>query len=230
LTKNAVTVAYVGRVLGETVPFESGTTNLEVNKYIAGWQFALTTLPVGSKATVYIPSALGYRDQAQSGIPANSTLVFDLDFQQIYISEAEKNQFKTDTTAINTYLESKNITNFVKDPTGIRYVKTTEVLTGIQPALYTKIKTRLTFKLLSDDTKTIATLERIPSETYNGRVVDNIRAVTTVLKLMKEGEKATVYAPSYLAFPTDTITDAGGASLIPPNSNMIIEVELLEVL
>jgi FKBP-type peptidyl-prolyl cis-trans isomerase len=230
LTKNAVTVGYVGRVLGETVPFQTGTTNLEVFKYIPGWQYALTTLPAGSVATVYIPSALAYQDQPQDGIPANSNLVFDLDFQQIYISETEKSQFKTDTTAITTYLTTKNITNYVKDPTGIRYVKTTEVLNGTQPGLYSKIKTKLTFKLLSDDTKTLATLERVPSTTYNGRVVDNIRAVTAALLKMKEGEKVTVYAPSYLAFNTDTITDTGGAPLILPNSVVIIEIELLEVL
>jgi FKBP-type peptidyl-prolyl cis-trans isomerase FkpA len=230
LNKNAVTVAYTGKILGETVPFETGTTNLEVNRYIAGWQYALTTLPVGSVATVYIPSPLGYGNAPQDKIPANSNLVFDLDFQQIYISDTEKNQFKTDTTAINAYLETKNITNFIKDPTGIRYVKTTEVINGFVPDLYSKVKTKLTFKLLSDDTKTVATLERAPNTTYNGRVVDNIRAVTAVLQKMKAGEKATVYAPSYLAFNTDSITDTGNAVIIPANSVVIIEVELLELL
>lgn len=229
LTKNAINVDYTGRVLGETTAFETGTANQELYRYIAGWQYALTTLPAGSEATVYIPSTLAYGNSSKPGIPANSILEFDLKFKDIYVSDTEKNQFKTDTTAINAYLESKNITNFVKHPTGIRYVKTVEVINAFHPDLYTKVKTKLSFKLLSDDSKVVATIDRVPSDTFNGRVVDNIRAITTVLLQMKEGEKATVYAPSYLAFNTDPVSDAGNV-LIPANSVVIIEVELVEMM
>ena len=52
---------------------------------IKGWDEAFTTLTKGTKATVIIPSALGYGPSAvgNGAIPAFSTLVFDVEFVNI---------------------------------------------------------------------------------------------------------------------------------------------------
>lgn len=51
------------------------------NSVIFGWEFAFRRLRPGSKAVMIIPSPLAYRDQASNNrIPANSILVFDIDF------------------------------------------------------------------------------------------------------------------------------------------------------
>jgi FKBP-type peptidyl-prolyl cis-trans isomerase len=229
--KSTVTVAYVGTVLGEIVPFESSTTTGKISSYIAGWQFALTSLPVGSKATIYIPSPLAYGNVAKPKIPANSILVFEVFLKEMASTTTEANQFKADTTAIETYLADKEIVNYVKDPSGIRFVKTLEVPGGaLMPELYTKVKFSLVLKKLSEDTKEIISTTREPQEGFNGRVIDNIRALSILLPQMKEGEKATVYIPSYLGFTTDPITDNAGVVLVPPNTPVIMEIELLDII
>ncbi|MFT3885400.1 MAG: FKBP-type peptidyl-prolyl cis-trans isomerase [Flavobacteriales bacterium] len=51
---------------------------------IAGWSEALQLMPVGSKWKVYIPSGLGFGEQARGeDLPANSVLVFDLELLKI---------------------------------------------------------------------------------------------------------------------------------------------------
>ena len=49
------------------------------NAYVPGFVQALDGQTVGSQVLVVIPPALGYGDQAQGSIPANSTLVFVID-------------------------------------------------------------------------------------------------------------------------------------------------------
>lgn len=228
--RSTVTVAYVGTVLGQITPFESGTTTGKISDYIPGWQYALTTLPVGSKAVIYIPSPLAYGSVEKPKIPKNSILVFEVFLKEMAFTTTEQNQFKTDTTAIVNYLADKEIVDFVEDPTGIRFVKTLEVPAGVSPELYDKVKFKLTLKKLSDDTKELITVTREPQEGFNGRVVDNIRALMILLPQMREGEKATLYFPSYLGFSTDAVTDNSGAVLLPANTPAIMEVELLDVL
>ena len=51
-----------------------------MSQVIRGWHSALMAMKKGEKATVYIPSALGYGDQgAGDRIPPNSILVFDIE-------------------------------------------------------------------------------------------------------------------------------------------------------
>lgn len=231
--KSTVTVAYVGTVLGQVVPFESSTTTGKISSYIAGWQYALTSLPVGSKAKIYIPSPLAYGNVAKPNIPANSILVFDIFLKEMASNTTEANQFKADTTAIETYLADKEIVDYVKDPSGFRFVKTLEVPGGApMPDLYTQVKFSLVLKTLTDDTKELIKITREPQAGFNGRVIDNIRALAILLPKMKQGEKATVYIPSYLGFSTDPITDNNNnnAVLVPANTPVIMEIELLDVI
>ena len=50
---------------------------------IKGWQTGLLNTPVGSKIKLIIPPAVGYGSQPKPGIPANSTLVFDVQLLDI---------------------------------------------------------------------------------------------------------------------------------------------------
>lgn len=63
---------------------------LGVNRVIRGWDEGVALLPLGSKATFFIPSRLGYAAQAvpgnpnnPKGIPANSILIFDVELNNI---------------------------------------------------------------------------------------------------------------------------------------------------
>lgn len=50
---------------------------------ISGFEFAISMMHPGEKATVIFPSRLGYGAQASGDIPANSPLIFELELVQV---------------------------------------------------------------------------------------------------------------------------------------------------
>ncbi len=54
-----------------------------LNQVIKGWTEGLQYMPVGSKYQFYIPYYLAYGEQPQNGIPAYSTLIFDVELLDI---------------------------------------------------------------------------------------------------------------------------------------------------
>lgn len=80
---DTITANYYGMVYGATTPFDQsyGKTPLTspLSQLVQGWQQGLVGVPVGSRVFLQIPPSLGYGSQAQTGIPANSTLYFVLD-------------------------------------------------------------------------------------------------------------------------------------------------------
>lgn len=78
-----VTVHYRGSLLDGT-EFDSSYKRGEpaqfpLNRVIPGWTEGLQLMKVGSKAKLFIPSALGYGQRGSATIPPNSTLVFEVE-------------------------------------------------------------------------------------------------------------------------------------------------------
>jgi FKBP-type peptidyl-prolyl cis-trans isomerase FkpA len=54
-----------------------------VNGVIKGWQEIVPMMPTGSKWMVYVPSDLAYGARDNQGMPANSTLIFEIELLEI---------------------------------------------------------------------------------------------------------------------------------------------------
>ena len=59
-------------------------TAIPLNRVIKGWQEAVSSMPVGSKWEIYVPSGLAYGDkQMGPDIGPNSTLIFEIELLEI---------------------------------------------------------------------------------------------------------------------------------------------------
>jgi len=222
-----IKIDYVGKLFSNGLVFDEGDDKqFLLTDLIAGWKIAFTTLPVGSVATLYIPSYWAYGPGGRGTIPGNSILIFDVLFKEAVITSGELEKLKSDTTAIDTYLAGKSI-DAVKDTTGIRYV-ITEPGTGPKATWYDKLTAKFTYKAITDDTKTLITVDAVPSETFYSRSVDYANGLKVGLQKLSKGGKATFYIPSSLGFGT-TGAFSGGVNVIPANTNIIVEVELTDI-
>jgi FKBP-type peptidyl-prolyl cis-trans isomerase len=90
---NKVRITYTGKMLSNGFTFFTGSSgpssifDSRVINYIYGFQVGLQKMPVGSKATFYVPSGLGFGNQLTQGtdinVPANSNLIFEIELTEI---------------------------------------------------------------------------------------------------------------------------------------------------
>lgn len=80
-----ITIHYVG-ILVDGRKFDSSydrgqpfKTRIGVGEVIDGWDMGVIGMKVGGKRRLIIPSNLAYKDREIGIIPANATLVFDLE-------------------------------------------------------------------------------------------------------------------------------------------------------
>ena len=80
--RSIITAHYTGRTInGQEFDSSRGGAPLAIRlcDLIEGWIIALQQLCVGDKWEVYIPAEMGYGKFAQPGIPAGSTLIFEIE-------------------------------------------------------------------------------------------------------------------------------------------------------
>jgi FKBP-type peptidyl-prolyl cis-trans isomerase len=84
---DTVTIHYTGWLLNGNV-FDSSVARGEpatfpLNDLIKGWQLGIPGMKVGGVRKLVIPPDLGYGSRAQQNIPANSTLVFEIELLDV---------------------------------------------------------------------------------------------------------------------------------------------------
>lgn len=78
---STVVVRYKGYLLDGTVFDESGaqTATFPLTNLIEGWKIGIPYLKRGGKGRLFVPSELGYGNQASGTIPPNSVIIFDVE-------------------------------------------------------------------------------------------------------------------------------------------------------
>ena len=74
-----------GRLMGRSLIVRRGDVPaaFRLSDLIEGWIIALQQMCIGDRWEVYLPAELAYGRYAQPGIPAGSTLIFELELVSI---------------------------------------------------------------------------------------------------------------------------------------------------
>ncbi len=86
LATSTIKAVYTGRLLTGAIFDQAATANpltIALSSVIQGWQIGLPFIKSGGKIRLFIPSKLGYGATAQSIIPANSILDFDIELVEV---------------------------------------------------------------------------------------------------------------------------------------------------
>lgn len=97
-TGDTVKVNYIG-TLTNGKKFDSSydrkepfTFKLGAGEVIKGWDQGVVGMKIGGKRKLTIPPELGYSNQAQGAIPANSTLIFEVELVDVTKGNASSQQ------------------------------------------------------------------------------------------------------------------------------------------
>lgn len=133
----------------------------------------------------------------------------------------DKTRLASDLQIIDDSLQRWFITP-LKEPNGVRYTIETQG-SGTNPTLESYITFNYKGMFLSNHN----VFDQGTNATY--RLSDLIIGWQTTLPLLNEGTKATLYIPSGFGYGPYARTDNNGVEVIPANSNLIFEIEIVDV-
>lgn len=136
---------------------------------------------------------------------------------QSVIDGVDQDQLQLDVAAIDDYLATHNITNAM-ELHGIKYVITQAGSGGGTPCLKNHVIVTYVGRLLD---RTI--FDQSPNP-VSLRLEEFIMGWQIILTTFSEGTKATLYIPSVFAYGAE-----GRGTLIPPNTSLIFEIELIGI-
>lgn len=212
-----VTVHYTGKLTNDTV-FDSSykrgqpfSFTLGAGQVIKGWDEGIALLHQGDKATFIIPPELGYGSNATGPIPANSILKFDVELVAV------TPQVKVDPFDV----KGKDT---LKTPSGLKYIVVSEGKKDATKA-FSGAQVTVHYTGYFEDGKIFDSSVRrgdpIKFELGAGQV---IKGWEEGLSLMKTGDKFRLLIPYQLAYG-----EQGRSPVIPPKTNLIFDIELIDV-
>jgi len=210
-----VSVHYAGRLLDGS-PFDDSykrgqpfTFPLGGGRVIKGWDEGIAYLNVGDSATLIIPSELGYGSADRPTIPANSTLIFDVELMDV---KKVAKPVPYETKGMDT----------ISTGTGLKYIRLNKT-SGESVTEGSTVAVHYT-GYLHDGTifdSSISRGEPISFPIGVGRV---IKGWDEGISLLKVGEKARLLIPYQLAYG-----ERGAGAMIQPKTDLIFDVELISV-
>jgi len=177
---------------------------LGAGRVIKGWDEGVAYLHIGDKATFVIPPEIGYGSTNRGSIPANSTLIFDVELLDILSIDAY------DINGLELHTTNSGLKYYIVDAGK-----------GDSPSQGSKVDVHYTGYLESNNEMFDSSISRgIPFsfQLGNGRV---IKGWDEGVALMKIGAKYRFIVPAHLGY------GERGVGPIPAGSSLIFDVELL---
>lgn len=139
------------------------------------------------------------------------------------LANVDKTQLAIDFKIIDDSLARWGLTPVIlKEPNGVRYeVKT--LGPGVKPVLRNKIRIKYSGRLLSTGKVFDSSAS---ADFYLYQLVTGFQ---TTMPLIPKGSVVTLYIPSGYGYGPFDFRDNAGNILIPKNSNLIFEVELIDI-
>lgn len=211
---DSVTISYTTSIMETGEEVQTGeNVKLQWGTLLIGPRVAMTFIQEnGGSIKAFIPSAYAYGEQGTTGIPPNTTLIFD-----IVIHEVHARQLRFDMERIADYLEQNNLGAQVH-PHGFSYV-IVEPGSGENPTLFSNVAVNYEGRVMASGNV---------FDSGNGAgflLADLIPGWQVGLPLIKQGGEIILYLPSPLAYGP-----VGNPPTIPENAPLIFDIELLTVL
>lgn len=211
-----VTVHYTGTLLNGTKFDSSKDRNqpfsfkLGEGRVIKGWDEGIALLHVGDKAVLTIPPGLGYGEMSMGSIPANSTLIFEVEL--IDVKEPVK----------PWDIKSKDT---ITTASGLKYivVEKSKDPNAVKAEAGKSVSVHYTGFLL-DGKIFDSSIERGTPISFGLGQGQVIKGWDEGISLMHVGDKLRLIIPSNLGYG-----ERGAGGVIPPNATLLFDVELVGV-
>jgi len=209
---DSVTISYTARLLDtEEVVLSASNQKVAYEQLLTGVRLALQFVREGGSINFFVPSAYAFGPNGTGSVPANATLIYDLDLVDIHAQ-----QLFADINAIDDVLADSSM-QADENITGLRYI-IEEAGSGQSPNWRNVIIVNYTGKILE-------TGEEFDSGTNVGLILQELITGWIIgLQEIETGGTIHLYIPSRMGYGP-----SGGGPDIPPNSNLYFKVDLISV-
>lgn len=209
---DSVTVSYTAKLLDtEATVLTVSNQKIAYEEFRVGVRLALQYVQEGGTIQFFVPSAYGYGETGFGDIPANATLIYDLQLHEVHAD-----RLRQDISEIEDYL-TENEFGAIAHPTGFFY-EIIEPGTGPIPTLFDIVVVNYDGFRLSDDFN-------FDGNTNIGFGLDEVITGWQIgLQQIRAGGTIKLYIPSRMAYGS-----VGSPPDIPANEQLIFEIDLLAV-